>query len=181
MFTVRKIQSGFTLYDYANILYGGFDNILTLIQLNPKLESMDVNLNDFATQELTYDTDLYQNTTTQIQLPITPPASTIRYVSGKDQQNLYDLNLMSYSGFDSFVKFMVDNEINSTNKQDLAFKNYKFDTNFNKDLSLLAIVEKKGYVFVSGTILTPPVETYYRITEAGEIRETESGDLRILE
>jgi hypothetical protein len=179
MFSVRKIQSGLTLYDYANVLYGGFDNILTLIQFNPKLESMDVDLNSFATQELTYDTGLYQNTTTQIQLPVTPAASTIKYTLGKDQQNLYDLNLMAYSGFDSFVKFMLDNDINSANKQDLAFKNYKFDTNFNKDLSLLAIASKKGYVFISGTLNEPIVETYYRISIAGNRRISGPGNYRI--
>jgi hypothetical protein len=150
MLRETKIKSGLNLYDYANIVYGGFDNIVTLIQLNPVLESMDVDLGDFATKPLVYDDKYYSQKTIQIQLTAIKPTSSIKTITGRKGQNLYDLSLLAYSGFDNFVKFCIDNGINSTNDHDVSFKNFKFDTNLNNDLTLQTVINKKGYVFATG-------------------------------
>lgn len=181
MIKTSKIQFGKTIYDYSNILLGGFDNIITIIQLNPDFVSMDVDLDDFATKKLVYDDQYYQAKTVQVQLGTPAADATIKYITSLSEQNLYDLNLMAYSGFDHVVKFLIDNSINSTNNQDLGLKTYKFDTTLNTDESLSVIVKNKGYVFSTGAIATRIEETFYRLTEAGDIRETEASEPRIIE
>jgi hypothetical protein len=107
------------------------------------------------------------------------PDPTIKYITSLSEQNLYDLNLMAYSGFDHVVKFLADNSINSTNNQDLGLKTYKFDSTLNTDESLAAIVKSKGYIFSTGVLSTDSEETFYRITENGDIRVTEIFEPRI--
>lgn len=153
MLQEAKIKAGFTIYDYANILYGGFDNILTLIELNPSFVNLNVDLNDFVTQKLVYDDVYYSAKTLQIQLPVLAEKSTIKEIVGKAGQSLFDLCLMCYCDFDNFLKFCTDNQINSTNDHNTTFKNFKFDTNLNNNLSLFFQINKKKYSFATNVLL----------------------------
>ena len=147
MLQEAKIQSGNSIYDCANILYGGFDNILTLIRLNPQFESMNVNLEPFAGGNMAYDDLCYSAKTVQIYVPVTDNKSSLITINGRTGQNIYDMCLMGYSDLDKVVKFCLDNGINSTNDQSIKPKGFNFDLSVNKNLSLYNVVKKKGYIF----------------------------------
>lgn len=145
----RKIESGVSIYDYSNTLLGGFDNLITLLTHNPKFININVNLSDFTTQDIIWDDDDYESKAPQVELSNINAPSTIGFITGLSQQNLYDVNLKVYSGFDSLVKFLVDNSVNSINDHDVAFKVFKFDSTANNNLSLKAAIDKRGYVFAT--------------------------------
>jgi hypothetical protein len=156
-----QIQQGHDIYDVANNLLGGFDNIMTLIQLNPDFESIDVNLDNFAGKNMTYDDSYYKAQALQIQLSQPETQSTIRTFYGLEGQNIYDAVLWAYGDLGMTLKFIQDNAINSTNDQRVAFKELKFDMALNNNLSFKKVVEKKGYQFAS---LSDESAEDYRIT-----------------
>lgn len=175
MLREANIQAGLSIYDYANILYGGFDNIVTLIQLNPDFESMDVVMEDFAAKKIVYNDAYYQARTVQVQLSKAKEESTNGTIKGLEGQNLYDVCLMAYSDFDNFVKLCIDNGINSTNDHNVSFKEFIFDTKLNNNLTLQGIIKKKGYVFATGTYPVEVVEGFL-IQENGFFLLQENGD-----
>lgn len=177
MILTATIQRGLNIYDYSNVLLGGFDNIiLGMMTLNPQLVNLNVDLSDFATQDITYDDAYYVDRSPQIQLPITSPPSNVYSIQCRSDQSLYDINLQGYSGFDNMVQFMVDNHINSTNNQSVSGVLATFNKNQNSDLSTRAVIEKKGYVFA--TLFSDP--SMYRITDDGFFRITDDGFFRII-
>ncbi len=173
MIKTVQIKSGLTLYDYASILHGGFDNVVKLLKDNDYLGNLDANLSDFATQELTYDEADY--VTKAPQLSITAVASskvnTIQSIKG---QSLYDIALMVHGGFDSIVKLLIENDINSINEQALPASSFTFNTDDAVDSAVVNVIGKKGIVFATGGI-----DYNSRITTAGDYRITTDGSIRI--
>jgi hypothetical protein len=98
----------------------------------------------------------------------------IKTLQTSEGQSLWDIGLMSYSGFDNMIKLCTDNDINSINDLSVGTREIIFDTDLNPDLSLSNSITKKGYVF--GTLDV----VFYRITEDGDLRITEDGHKRIL-
>lgn len=180
MINTTKIKDGLSIYDYSNIFLGGFDNIITLIQLNPQFVNMDADLSDFVTQYLTYDDAYFEDRTIQIQLSISAAPPTIKYLQSVSGQSLYDLNLATYSGFDNLINFCQDNNINNTNVTDLGLRSFKFDTTLNLNLSLSAVVKNKGYVFVSAKNATTIGAPSFLLLETGDFLLLETGDKIIL-
>jgi hypothetical protein len=172
-----KVQGQYSIYDYSNIFLGGFDNIVQgLLKPNPEFINMDVDLADFVAKNINYESDYYISKSPQIQLSVSKNKSTIKQINGFSGQNIYDLNLMCYSGFDNIIAFIKENNINSINDHEVQGLVANFNTNLNNDLSLNSIILKKGYVFTTGVFING-----YRITEDYFFRITEDGSFRMLE
>lgn len=178
MLKENKIQAGQDIFDLSNIWLGGFDNIMTLISLNPQFESIDVDLNARASENFKYDTDNYQQRTYQLQLAVPVAENTISSIVGKANQSLEDLCLMAYGSLDFFSKFISDNDFN-LNDPDIVLKTATFDKSFIVDGSLMPILTKKGYILAGG-LITEKDESY-RITENDITRETDNLIIRLVD
>lgn len=173
-----KILSNQTIWDISNNVYGGFDNIITLIQLNPDLESIDADLQDFATDTLSYDSVYYVSRTPQLQLNTPTITSSIKQVSGQSNQSIYDLVLDKYGDLGMMVKFIQDNEnLSSINDLNVVGKTFNFDSDENKSGALKAVIEKRGYVFAS--LFEDRDTSEYRVTTSLEIRLTTANEVRV--
>lgn len=151
MILTKNIQSGLSVYDYSNILLGGFDNIIQgIVKLNSDLVNLNADFSDFITAELLYNDDFYVSKSPQVQLPTNQANTTTQQIKGFESQSIYDLNLMGYSGFDNIVNFLKDNNINSLNNQSVQGIVANFNANLNINLSLNSIINNKGYIFVTG-------------------------------
>ena len=89
-------------------------------------------------------------------------------------QSIYDVNSMYYGGYDSVVKFCMDNNINDLNALDVGNKTLLFDSNVNTNLASTTVIVNRGYVFT--TLIS---QEDYRITEDSNIRVTDDGYVRI--
>lgn len=164
MIKQSNIQSNQTIWDIANDKYGGFDNILTLIQLNPNYLSIDVNLENFLSVPLVYDDQYYVSNAPQIEISAPKYVNPIRQVTGEENQNIYDLVLMVYGDLNMMYKFIQDNpNISSTNDLNVSGKTFNFDSSLNNNGPLLAAVEKRRYNFAS--FIDSADSDLYRVTD----------------
>lgn len=173
MILTVKIDSGKSIYDYSMALYGGFDNIIDLIKLNPSLINMDCDasflvdesgnyvldefgnriitgiggFDKFVGQSLSYDSNVYSPNVPQIGTYVSREVNPIKSISVKDGQSIYDIALMAYGGFDQVVKLFEDSGILSINQTNLKGEVCNFDSTVATDYSLRDVIQKKGLVF----------------------------------
>lgn len=146
----RNIEDQLTIWDYSNILLGGFDNIVMgLMVNNPDFESVDVDLDDFVGKTITWDDSYYKSQTVQLQLSSVSNQSQYSFYSGLDAQTLYDIILMNQGTFDNIVSFLELNNWDNINQHIVTGKIFKFDK-LKSDQSLTKVVSRKNYVFGSG-------------------------------
>lgn len=180
MLKTTTIQSSQTIWDIANDKYGGFDNILTLIQLNPDYISIDVDLEDFIAVPLVYDDAYYTDKTPQVQLSPPKYENPIKQVTGEANQSVYDLVLMVYGDINLMSKFILDNPgvISSTNDLNVSGKTFNFDSRLNNDGALLAAIEKRRYNFASFVEIVD--ESLFRVTDNYINRITDALEIRFV-
>lgn len=144
-----KILEGRSIYDIANDVLGGFDNIYAgIIQINPVIESIDFDLNTIATQSIRYDDAYYSTPILQIQLDV-KLSNPVTEFKGLENQSIFDAVLMTYGNLGNTFDFIKENGIVSLNNQSIALKNLIFDTNNVTDISLFRAIKSKRYVFAS--------------------------------
>lgn len=142
-----KILENQSIYDVANILLGGFDNIYVgLIQSNEIITSIDFDLNSIVTQNISYDDIYYSSSVLQLQLNISSTSTSIEK-KGLENQSIYDVVLSNLGGFDNIYKFIQLNGLVSINDLSVSFKDIIFDSANIEDLSLIKSIKNKGYVF----------------------------------
>ncbi len=146
----RSIEDQLTIWDYSNILLGGFDNVvLGLMVNNPDFESIDVDLDDFVGKTIAWDDSYYKSQTVQLQLSNTSTSEPYNYGTGLDGQTLYDLILMNRGSLDNIVQTLVLNNWDNINNHIVTGTLFKFDKLKSND-SLTTVINKKSYVFGSG-------------------------------
>lgn len=171
-----KIVENQNIYDVANILLGGFDNIYVgLIQPNDVISSINFDLNTIATKNIIYDDIYYSSSTLQLQLNIANTTSIVEKI-GLENQSIYDVVLMNYGGLNNIYKFIQDNDLISINELNVSFKSVIFDKNVVENLSLTKSIKSKGYIF--GTLLKK--HGRIRITQNNKIRITQDGKIRVV-
>src|ERR1700752_3542114 len=115
MYKKTQILSNQTIWDVANINYGGFDNIMTLIPLNAGLVNINVNLENFVAKQIIYDDVYYTDQTPQIQLSAPKAVDPIQSSNGFEYQNIFDVALMKYGDLGMTLKLIQDSGISSIN------------------------------------------------------------------
>jgi len=175
----NKIKSGLSIYDLANFYLGNMDHLLTLIELNPQFESVDVELEDFAAGNFIYDDQYYNPPAYQFELKTPAAAATTTKITGLENQSLYDLIIMGIGSLDRIVEVITRNGNNfDLNDPEVTLKSCIFDTSLIVDNALLTQIEKKRYKLSSG------VEKFayneYRITEDGFTRLTDALEIRLV-
>lgn len=178
----NKIKSGLSIYDLSNFFLGGMDNIIPgLLLLNPQFESIDVDMEDFAAKNFSYDDQYYNPPAYQFELKTPAAAATTKKITGLENQSLYDLIIMGIGSMDRIIEVITsaDNkDLFNLNDPDVSLKSCIFDTSLIVDNSLLVQIDKKRYKLSSG------VERFafdeYRITEDGITRLTDALEIRLV-
>lgn len=179
MLKENKIRSGLSIYDLANFYLGGMDNLLTLVELNPQFESVDVDLEDLAAGIFVYDDQYYNPPAYQFELNTPVPGAASRIIAGLENQSIYDLVIMGTGSLDNIIAVLVRNE----NKFDLndpgvTLKECIFEETLIVNNALITQIQKKLYKLSSG--VEPFAYDYYRITDDGFARLTDALDIRII-
>lgn len=160
-----KSQKGQTVFDVSNITLYGMDNIV-LGLLKPSNISLTSDLN---TDDLIYDDSYIEDKTIQLELNVTAQ-NPIYYVTGKENQSIFDLCIMNYGNLDKLTEMLKDNSnLVSINDIDVSLKQVIFNEkklvdayvvfNINKKRYSFATIEKSSYLLLE--------DGYYLLQENG--------------
>lgn len=177
MLRASKIKSSQSIFDLANISMGGFDKIMTLIQLNPEFESINVNLDNFVAKSFTYEDSYYKSSASQLELKAPKAKSVENTITGKEGQTIYDLVIMGTGNLDNLMAIIKANgSIFELNTPTVTLKQCKFDTSKIADSSVVSQIKSKGYILSADSkeIISDP----YRITDDLITRITDGSDIR---
>lgn len=179
-FEFYNASSSQTIYDIALKLYGDFNSIVSLLQLNPQIGSADFDFSVSFQQTIQYNSSIVATPPKSLfsQATETKKLSTIRAVYG---QSIYDVCLMTYTTFDNLALLITNSKLSGVNDLNVNKTSFTYAIQDQSDKLVSSIINKFGFVFSTEDIVTFEQIVVERVTEDFILRITEDGLTRILE
>jgi hypothetical protein len=167
------LKDGNTVYDALLQSYG-MDYAYKLLQENG-IDSIDVEF--YSGQILNFDENFQVPKVPDVSQTTIKVAGTVKNLTGKNGQSIYDLCQMTYGSFDLLLKLIQDSNIDSLNESDFYRKDVSYNENF--------IVDKIYYkdIIKAGTVLNTSESGVVRVlgNEDDTYFGTEDGFLILIE
>lgn len=136
------LREGNTIYDALLKTYG-LDYAYKLIQEN---NIPSINSAFLSGEIINYDETFQIPKIPDVAQTSKGISSSIKSLTGKEGQSIYDLALMSYGSFDNILKLIQDSQIDSLNESEFYRKSVSYDENFIVDNIYYNKIIKAGTV-----------------------------------
>jgi hypothetical protein len=163
-------RDGETIFDIATATGAGLENLVS-IAISSGISSLNSSIS--ANTEIVYtvpDPVSYDSESTSND-------SDLKYYA-RDGQTIYDIALMLNGTLENIIDLINNSSLQSINDT----VNFKSTFNYtDSNLSIVSWVKKNEYVFKTGFITQQSNVTFYILTEASFILNTELGDKLTIE
>lgn len=146
----EKISNGQDIFDAVINTYGNLDLTYKLIQENPIIENIDVDLNTLPNLSVVWDEIFDVPPPAQIDSPKEVAPNFISKITAVQGQTLFDIGLMSYGTLDNLMKLLQDSQIDNPNSDNIAGHVFTFDNREIVDYQIFKNYISSGYIINTG-------------------------------
>ncbi len=149
MLTEYNVLQEQNIFDLVCNFYN-LDNTYVFIQQNPNIGSIDFDFSTVSNVSVVYDTTLVVAAPSEIPVQQQNQPSSIAQIKALEQQNIFDMVIMTYGSIDSTYKLIQDNGIGSINNQYVARKIFTYDKDLVVDGILYNHIYSNNIVVATG-------------------------------